>query len=65
MGIDVKQLYQTLLREGKSPKAAAREAQERTGMSAVTGRAIRGNNLQFKQTKTSYLGQYGDVKLGG
>jgi hypothetical protein len=54
--VNVKELYQELLRVGKSPKDAAREAQERTGFSLVTGAPIRKSTLKFN--KRGYLGQY-------
>jgi hypothetical protein len=56
--MDVKQIYNQLLREGRSKKDAAKEAQERTGMSAVTGRPIN-KQLYFTKTGMRY-GQYGD-----
>lgn len=51
---DVKALYLKLLKEGKTAKEAAREAQERTGFSVVTGQPIRTDTLRKKE----YRGQY-------
>ena len=51
----VQEIYQQLVSQGKPPKDAAREAQERTGYSLVTGRPIRRDpNL----TKKALIGQY-------
>ena len=55
--MNVKELYLTLLQQGKSPRDAAREAQERTGFSAVTGQPIRKDTLRFNMKGKSY-GQY-------
>lgn len=59
----VKAVYQQLLKEGKPPKEAAKEAQARTGFSVVTGAPIRrdlGANAQkiAYQGKRKYNGQY-------
>ena len=51
----MKQIYQELLKQGKSPKDAAKEAQARTGVSVVSGRPI---NRQIYETGESYVGQY-------
>ena len=47
-------LYKKLLLEGKSPKESAKIAQERTGISLVTGRPIN-KDLPYK---VKYVGQY-------
>lgn len=47
-------VYRQLLAEGKAPKEAAKIAQERTGMSLVTGRPIN-KDLPYK---VKYAGQY-------
>jgi len=53
---DVKKVYTQLLSQGYTEKDAAKEAQSRTGMSAVTGKPI---NRQLKETSKSYkFGQY-------
>ena len=58
--MDVKAVYQTLLKNGYSAKDAAKEAQARTGMAVRTGRPI---NRQFRETKRSYkYGQYTILK---
>jgi len=48
------QLYRKLLAEGKPPKEAAKIAQEKTGVSLVTGRPIN-RDLPYK---VKYVGQY-------
>ena len=54
--MSVTDVYNTLLKRGYSKKDAAKEAQARTGMSAVTGKPI---NRQLSETKKSYkYGQY-------
>lgn len=50
----VKQIYQENLKKGMSPKDAAKDAQARTGVSAVTGRP-------FKRTHRSYE-EIGEIK---
>jgi hypothetical protein len=52
--LNVRSLYIKLINEGKDPKDAAREAQERTGFSLVTGRPIK-KDLPYKKV---YNGQY-------
>ena len=53
---NVKNIYKTLLAQGYTKKDAAKEAQARTGMSAVTGGPI---NRSYKETKESiYVGQF-------
>jgi hypothetical protein len=47
-------IYRQLLKEGKPPKEAAKMAQERTGVSLVTGRPIN-KDLPYK---VKYAGQY-------
>jgi hypothetical protein len=61
--MDVKQVYNQLLLKGYSKKDAAREAQEKTGMSVVTGKPIR-RQLEFNRTKSTQFGQYTEVKNG-
>jgi hypothetical protein len=53
---DVKELYESLVKEGRTPKDAAKEAQARTGVSLVTGRAIN-RDLDANYKKVGY-GQY-------
>jgi hypothetical protein len=55
---DPKKLYRELLAEGKAPKDAAKIAQERTGLSVVTGRPI-DRSIHFSPTNKIYQGQYG------
>jgi len=52
----VQEIYAQLISEGKPPKEAAKIAQEKTGMSVVTGRPIN-RDLPYK---VRYTGQYGD-----
>jgi hypothetical protein len=54
--MNVKEVYAELIKEGKSPKDAAREAQERTGFSVVTGAPIKAKGLEFN--KRGKIGQY-------
>lgn len=61
--MDVKQIYTQLLSEGYTKKDAAKEAQARTGVSAVSGRPIN-RQLDFKKTKNTMFGQYTEVKNG-
>ena len=59
----VTELYNALRQQGYSAKDAAKEAQARTGNSAVTGAPIRQKSINwkknFKQFKTKFGGQYG------
>jgi hypothetical protein len=50
----VKQLYEELLKAGRTPRDAAREAQQRTGLSAVTGKPIN-RRMDYKK---EYHGQF-------
>jgi len=54
MGDSAQKEYRKLLSEGKPPKEAAKIAQERTGISLVTGRPIN-KDLEYK---VKYSGQY-------
>lgn len=59
--IDPKKLYKELVAKGMHPKDAAKEAQERTGLSVVTGQPINrqlGNKFSRKTGKV--IGQYGN-----
>jgi hypothetical protein len=59
---NVKAVYQAFLKEGKAPKDAAKLAQEKTGMSLVTGRPIRTegklNSKLSEFERVGYHGQY-------
>ena len=57
---DVKKMYDALVAQGKPPKDAAKEVQQRTGLSAVTGRPIVKNlyNSFSKKTGKVLMGQY-------
>lgn len=50
----VQEIYEDLVKQGKTKKDAAREAQQRTGVSLVTGRPIN-KDLPLK---VKYAGQY-------
>ena len=53
-----KAIYQQLLKQGLAPKDAAKQAQERTGMSVVTGRPF-DRGLRQSPTGKYFNGQYG------
>ena len=55
--MNVKLIYEALLGTGKSKKDAAKEAQARTGLSAVSGKPI-DRSLKFKKTRSNAHGQY-------
>ncbi len=54
----VNDIYQALIRSGKSEKDAAKEAQARTGTSLVSGKPIR-RSPEFKKSGKVKIGQYG------
>jgi len=59
---DVKKMYNALVAQGKPQKDAAKEVQQRTGISVVTGRPI-DKQLYGKFSKKTgkvLMGQYGD-----
>lgn len=57
---DVKKMYQALVKQGKHPKDAAKEVQERTGLSAVTGKPINKELYgKFSKKTGEVIGQYG------
>jgi hypothetical protein len=56
--LDPKALYKEFVAKGMHPKDAAKEAQERTGLSVVTGRPIN-KQLSFKAKGKVSVGQYG------
>ncbi len=49
------QLFKQLLNEGKPANEAAKIAQEKTGISLVTGRMI---NKKLNMKRKNYVGQY-------
>jgi len=61
----VNEMYQALLQQGYTQKDAAKEAQARTGNSAVTGAPIKSKSINWKknfkqfQQKSKGFGQYG------
>jgi len=61
--MNVKEIYTILVKQGYTKKDAAKEAQARTGDSAVTGGRIN-RQLKFNQTKKTAFGQYTEVKHG-
>lgn len=58
---DPKKLYEELVKQGMHPKDAAKEAQERTGLSCVTGKPIRRVPQFSKKPGHKAIGQYGSV----
>ena len=58
----VNDLYLALKEQGYSDKDAAKEAQARTGMSAVTGQPIKHKSINWKKNFKQY--KYGG-KFGG
>ena len=57
---DVKRMYDALVAQGKPPKDAAKEIQQRTGLSAVTGKPINKQLYSSFSKKTGeVIGQYG------
>lgn len=59
---NVKLVYEALVKEGWTAKDAAKEAQKRTGMSAVNGRPIT-KKVEFSSIgNVSYAGQYPSPK---
>ena len=58
-GVNVKGLYEALVAQGYDKKAAAKEAQARTGVSVVTGRPFKPKSLKPKKYPTKFGGQYG------
>ena len=61
--MDVREIYQDLLKKGYSAKDAAKEAQSRTGTSLVTGQKIRAKQLTFTKEGITY-GQYDTLHRG-
>jgi len=57
----VDNLYKEFLKAGMSKKDAAKQTQERTGYSVVTGKPIKQKQLQFTRGRIVY-GQYGIKK---
>lgn len=55
---DPRKIYQELVAKGVHPKDAAKEAQERTGLSVVTGRPIK-REPEFSKKTGKVIGQYG------
>ena len=61
---DVNELYKKLLKSGRTPKDAAREAQQRTGFSLVTGAPIRHKKASFSSRAFSYGDETFKKKMG-
>lgn len=59
--LDPRAIYNQLVKEGLHPKDAAKQAQERTGLSVVTGKPIkRSPEFTLKgKVKSRTVGQYG------
>lgn len=59
---DVRKMYQELVQSGLTPKDAAKQVQEKTGRSAVTGREIV-KKVEFTNIgNVKYAGQYPSPK---
>ena len=57
---DPRKIYQELVKQGVHPKDAAKQAQERTGLSVVTGQPInRQLGQKFSRKSGKVIGQYG------
>ena len=57
---DVKKLFNKLVAGGRPPKDAAKEIQQRTGLSAVNGKPINKQLYKSFSKKTGkVIGQYG------
>lgn len=57
--MNVKLLYQEYIRQGMPPKDAAKIAQQKTGMSVVTGKPIKTQDkLEEGLNEVGYHGQY-------
>jgi hypothetical protein len=56
--MDVKEIYDSLLKKGYTQKDAAKEAQARTGHSVVTGKPIRQRGPIHKTKKGWTYGEY-------
>jgi hypothetical protein len=58
--MNVKEMYQQLLKQGMTPKDAAKQVQAKTGMSAVNGRPIvKDLYSNFSRKTGKVIGQYG------
>jgi hypothetical protein len=51
---EVQILYQSLLKQGRTAKDAAKEAQKRTGFALVTDKPIKPKGLKFSKRGTTY-----------
>jgi hypothetical protein len=54
----VHEMYQALIKNGYTPKDAAKEAQARTGQSVVTGRKIKSPGPKNKPKRKWLYGEY-------
>lgn len=54
----VRAVYQSLLDKGYSAKAAAKEAQQKTGYSVVTGKPIKQRGPKHKTKRKWVYGEY-------
>ncbi len=55
---NVREIYTNLVKQGLHPKDAAKQAQDMTGHSVVTGRPIE-RRLKFSKRSGRVIGQYG------
>lgn len=57
---DVKRMYESLVKQGLTPKDAAKQVQAKTGLSTVTGRPINKQlHGSFSKKTGKVIGQYG------
>ena len=52
--MNVKEIFQKLVADGYDESDAAKEAQQRTGVSLVTGKPIKQSSLKFTSKGTTY-----------
>ena len=58
--MNVKEMYQQLVKQGLAPKDAAKQVQAKTGLSVVTGKPIvKDLYSSFSKKSGKVIGQYG------
>ena len=55
---DVREIYRDLVSQGMHPKDAAKQAQDQTGHSVVTGQPIK-HQIKFSKKSGKVIGQFG------
>jgi len=58
MAVKAQDIYESLVKAGRTQKDAAKEAQARTGMSLVSGKPIK-RTPKFSKRTGKVIGQYG------